>query len=84
MQELAAAQATFEHNVLDASDAWSLHITDPDNLRGLPDMTVGGLRKMRRRNRLRAGCCRSTIPTYDAVLTHADSRDLREAMYGPG
>ena len=37
MQILAEVQATFEHNVLDSSDAWSLNITDADNLRGLPD-----------------------------------------------
>ena len=37
MQELAEAQAEFEHNVQDASDAWSLHITDDENLRGLPE-----------------------------------------------
>ena len=37
MQELAEAQANFEHNVQDASDAWTLHITDSDNLLGLPE-----------------------------------------------
>ena len=36
MQALAAAQAEFEHNVQDASDAWSLHIEDDSELAGLP------------------------------------------------
>jgi oligopeptidase A len=36
MQELAELQATFEHNVVDASDAWSLHITGEETVRGLP------------------------------------------------
>jgi oligopeptidase A len=37
MQELAEAQAGFEHNVQDAADAWTLPITDADNLLGLPE-----------------------------------------------
>ncbi len=28
MQELAATQAAFEHNIQDAQDAWSLHVDD--------------------------------------------------------
>ncbi len=81
MQELAEAQATFEHNVVDASDAWSLHITDPDNLRGLPDMTVARAADEAREQSLDGWLLSLDYPTYDAVLKHADSRDLREALY---
>src|SRR5262249_57097646 len=35
MLELAQLQAKFEENVLDAPHAWSRHVTDPDELRGL-------------------------------------------------
>ena len=40
MQALAAAQASFEHKVQDASDAWSLHITDESQLDGVPRQTL--------------------------------------------
>ena len=40
MLELAQLQAKFEENVLDATNAWSRHITDPDELRGLNEMPV--------------------------------------------
>ena len=39
MDELATLSARFEENVLDASNAWTCHITDPDRLTGLPEQT---------------------------------------------
>jgi oligopeptidase A len=81
MQELAEAQATFEHNIVDASDAWSLHITDPDNLLGLPESTLVRAADDAREKSLDGWLLSLDFPTYDAVLKHADSRDLREAMY---
>jgi len=74
-------QATFEHHVVDASDAWSLHITDPDNLLGLPDTTLARSADDARAKSLDGWLLSLDFPTYDAVLKHADSRDLREAMY---
>jgi len=81
MQELAEIQATFEHNVVDASDAWSLHITDPDNLLGLPDMTLARAADDAQEKSLDGWLLSLDYPTYDAVMKHADSGDLREAMY---
>ena len=40
MQELTQLQAKFEENVLDATNAWSWHVTDADELRGLNDMLI--------------------------------------------
>lgn len=81
MQALAEAQATFEHNVLDASDAWSLTITDSDNLRGLPDAVLARAAEDAGKASLEGWLLSLDYPTYDAIMKHADSRDLREAMY---
>jgi oligopeptidase A len=81
MQELARTQATFEHNIQDASDAWTLNITDDDNLRGLPDAVLARAAEDARKASLSGWVLSLDYPTYDAVLKHADSRDLREAMY---
>ena len=81
MQELARTQATFEHNIQDASDAWTLNITDDDNLRGLPDAVLARAAEDARKASLNGWVLSLDYPTYDAVLKHADSRDLREAMY---
>ena len=81
MQELAETQADFEHNVQDASDAWTLHITDADNLLGLPDAALARAADDARKASLEGWVLSLDYPTYDAVLKHADSRDLREALY---
>ena len=81
MQELAETQATFEHNVQDASDAWTLHITDSDNLLGLPSGVLARAAEDARAASLKGWQLSLDYPTYDAVLKQADSRDLREAMY---
>ncbi|MDJ0747998.1 MAG: M3 family metallopeptidase [Woeseiaceae bacterium] len=81
MQGLAAAQAEFEHNVVDSSDAWSLHITDSDNLRGLPAPLLARAADDAERGGKDGWLLSLDYPTYDAVLKHADSRDLREALY---
>ena len=81
MQELAEAQAGFEHNVQDAADAWTLPITDADNLLGLPEALLSRAAEDAKKASLEGWLLSLNFPTYDAVLKHADARDLREAMY---
>ena len=81
MQELAEVQAEFEHNVQDASDAWSLHITDEDNLRGLPESLLARAAADARKVNKEGWLFSLDFPTYDAVMRQADSRDLRAALY---
>src|SRR5882762_11524010 len=40
MLELTQLQAKFEENVLDATNAWTRHVEDPQQLRGLNDMLI--------------------------------------------
>ena len=81
MQELAQTQATFEHNIQDASDAWTLNINDDDNLRGLPEAVLARAAEDAEKASLSGWLLSLDYPTYDAVLKHADSRDLREDIY---
>jgi oligopeptidase A len=81
MQELAAAQASFEHKVQDASDAWSLHIQDIDELAGVPKQALDRAADGAREEQLEGWLLSLNYPTYDAVMTHAHNRHLREKMY---
>ncbi|MCG8370302.1 MAG: M3 family metallopeptidase [Proteobacteria bacterium] len=81
MQELAEVQATFEHNVQDASDDWTLNITDVDNLRGLPGPLLARAAESAEKAGIDGWLLSLDFPTYDAVMKQADSRDLREALY---
>ena len=81
MQELAATQANFEHNVQDASDAWKLHLTDFDALAGLPQQAIARAAEDAAQKGLDGWLLSLDYPTYDAVMKHADNRSLRETLY---
>jgi len=81
MQELTQLQAKFEENVLDAANAWSWHVTDPDELRGLNEMLIEQARRRAHERDVRGWILTLDQPTYVAVLTDAESAGLRRAFY---
>ena len=81
MERLATVQAKFDENVLDATNAWTRHVTMESELEGLPDVA-------RERARLAAAATGQPgwllaldAPTYQAVMTHAESTPLRREFY---
>ncbi len=71
----------FSDNVLDATQAWTLHLTEEKDLAGLPESA----RAMARAAAERAGKTGWLFtlegPSYLAFMTHADHRDYRRQMY---
>lgn len=81
MQSLAAAQASFEHNVQDASDAWSLHVTEEEDLNGVPQQTIDRAAESALEHELSGWRFVLDYPTFDAIMKHAHNRQLREKLY---
>ncbi|MCH7820449.1 MAG: M3 family metallopeptidase [Proteobacteria bacterium] len=81
MQQLASTQAAFEHNIQDASDAWTLPIDDESELAGLPLHALARARAEAQKNDLPGLLLTLDYPTYHAVMTHVENRDLRETLY---
>ena len=81
MTTLAELQASFEQNLMDATDAFSYHETDPDKLAGLPAIVLDGARKAAREKDLDGWLLALNGPTYVAVVTHAESEELRALYY---
>lgn len=81
MQELAATQASFEHKVQDASDAWSLHVDNVDDLAGVPKQALLRAAENAAEKQLGGYLLLLDYPTYDAIMTHAHDRKLREKLY---
>jgi oligopeptidase A len=81
MQELAKTQAAFEHNVQDASDAWSLPVESEAELAGMPPQAIARAEAEARKRDRQGWLLTLDYPTYDAVMRHADNRGLREALY---
>jgi oligopeptidase A len=81
MEELSQLQAKFEQNLLDAMKAWSKHVSDEELLAGIPEAVIDAARTAATEQDKDGWLLHLDQPTYVAVLTHADSADLREEFY---
>jgi oligopeptidase A len=81
MQELAAAQAKFDENVLDATQGWSHHAADAAELAGLPADTLARAAAAARQRGVDGYVLTLDQPNYVAVLSHATSEPLRRRFY---
>jgi oligopeptidase A len=81
MQELAAAQASFDQNVQDSTDSWHYHATDKAEVAGLPQTTLDRALEEAQQQEVDGWWLKLDYPNYHAVMTHADNRGVREAFY---
>ncbi len=81
MQELAQLQSRFEEQVLDATQAWSRQVADPDLLTGLPAHVLERAAAAARALGREGWLLKLDQPTYVAVVTHADAASLRREFY---
>jgi oligopeptidase A len=81
MLELAQLQAKFEENVLDATNSWSRHVTDAGELRGLNEILLEQAQRRAQSQGLSGWVLSLDQPTYVAVVTDAESAELRRAFY---
>jgi oligopeptidase A len=81
MQQLAASQAKFEQNVMDATDAFEHHETDRQSLDGLPEFMIERAAALAAERGVAGWVLRLDPPTYQTVMAHAESRPLREKYY---
>jgi len=78
---LSELSSTFANNTLDATQAWFKHITDEAELAGLPqDARLAAAEEAKSRD-LNGWVFTLEFPSYIAIMTYADKRELREAMY---
>ncbi len=80
-QQLTTLTTTFEENVLDATNAWQHHVTDPLALSGLPENAIATAKQHAQAQKLDGWLLTLQIPCYMAVMTYADSSDLRKLLY---
>ena len=81
MLELTQLQAKFEENVLDATNGWTYHVADSEELRGLNEMLTEQARRRAHEKRVEGWILTLDQPTYVAVITDAESATLRRAFY---
>ncbi|MEE4360423.1 MAG: M3 family metallopeptidase [Pseudomonadales bacterium] len=79
-QRLSELGNRFSQNLLDATDAWSMTLAEA-RLAGLPPATRERAREEARRQGIEGAVIGLDGPTYLAVMTHAEDRELRRAVY---
>jgi len=80
-QQLSRAQTRFEENLLDATHGWSLHVTDRERLRGLPESALALAADAARRQDKPGWVLTLDIPSYLPVMQYAEDAGLRRDMY---
>ena len=79
--ELAAIEARFSENLLDATNAFSELIADPADLRGLPEDVIRAAEEAARKDGREGWKLTLHAPSYEPVMQYAENRGLRERLY---
>ncbi|WP_038052410.1 M3 family metallopeptidase [Thioalkalivibrio sp. ALJ1] len=78
---LSELTARFEENVLDATQAWTWQTDDREALTGIPESDQAMLAQNARDNDQTGFVVTLDIPSYLAVMTHGEDRQLRYRVY---
>ena len=79
--KLSELTSSFSNQLLDATQAWSKHITDEAALAGLTDSAKAQMAQAAAAKELDGWLISLEFPSYYAVMTYADDRALREELY---
>ncbi len=79
--ELSTLTSRFSQNVLDATQAWELVLTDPKDLAGLPPSALAMAKQAAEREGKPGYKFGLEGPFYVAFMTYADNPELRRRMY---
>ncbi|AIR88937.1 oligopeptidase A [Pseudomonas cremoricolorata] len=78
---LSELGSRFSNQLLDATQAWSKHVTDEAALAGLPDSAKAQMAAAAQAKGLDGWLITLEFPSYYAVMTYASDRSLREELY---
>ncbi|MCF6202315.1 MAG: oligopeptidase A [Methylococcaceae bacterium] len=80
-QELSKLSSKYGENVLDATNAWTKVITDKKELAGLPETALSQAKQTAKSQEKDGWVITLQFPSYIAVMTYADNRELRKEHY---
>ena len=80
-EELARITTKFSENLLDATNAYTLHITDESQLQGIPQDAIEAARTLACKDGGSGWKFTLQAPSYVPFMQYAEARPLRESMY---
>ena len=78
---LSELSSKFQENVIDSAQAWSKHVTDEALLAGMTAQGKASARAKAQAKDLDGYRLTLDFPSYDAVMSYADNRQLRQELY---
>jgi peptidyl-dipeptidase Dcp len=78
--ELAKLKLTFSENVLAETNNYQLHITNENDLKGLPEGTIEAARSLAKAKELDGWIFTLDFPSYLPFVTYAENRELRKEI----
>ncbi|MBD9483373.1 oligopeptidase A [Pseudomonas sp. PDM14] len=78
---LSELTSRFSNQLLDATQAWTKHVTDEAQLDGLTDSAKAQMQQAAAAKELEGWLISLEFPSYHAVMTYANDRALREEVY---
>lgn len=80
-QRLSELSTKFSENVLDATQGWEKLITEPEMLKGMPEMSLAAAKQAATAKGKEGYLLSLEFPSYFPVITHCDDRALRREVY---
>ena len=80
-QQMAQLSAQFSNQLMDATQAWSKHFVDSKCLLGLPESALAQAQEAAKAKQQTGYLLKLDFACYHAVMTFADSRELRQEIY---
>jgi len=80
-QRLSSLKSKFEQNVMDATQAFRIHIEEKSELAGLPGFVKDMAKQAAKEEELKGWLFTLDAPSFIAVMTYSDIRAFREEMY---
>ena len=80
-QELSRLASNYEENLMDATNAWSKFIRNEQDLAGLPPSALAQAKQTAESQDQDGWMITLQFPSYQAIMTYADDRELRREHY---
>jgi oligopeptidase A len=80
-QQTSKLSTLFSENILDATQGWHKHISDVEQLKGMPELALSAAKQAAQAKDLDGYLLTLEFPSYLPVMTYCDNRELREEVY---
>lgn len=79
-KKLAGLKLQFSENVLSETQAFKLHVLNPKELQGIPQDAIEAAKQQAVQDGKKGWVFTLDFPSYHAIITYCDLRELREKM----